>query len=71
MCEACHRLMGWTIGTEPNHERQVRAMATIFGDNDLSESLGAHMVSNVDLLNPEYMPDYESAVPGWKTLGAT
>jgi hypothetical protein len=32
--------------------------------------VGAHFVVDADWLNPDWMPDHESAVPGWKTLGA-
>lgn len=71
MCEGCARLMH----SGPTPARAEQAEATAVGaafDRSPSEggNLGAHMVSNFDWLNPDYMPDYESVVPGWKTLGA-
>jgi hypothetical protein len=73
-CEACARLL--YQGTEPNVLADTSVIAAAFGSSVGRDGhqggghSGAHMVSNFEWLNPEYMPDYESAVPGWKTLGA-
>ena len=69
-CEACARLL--YQGTEPRGPSDEAAMAQAFGPAHAAHdgtSLGAHMVTNFEWMNPEYIPDYESAVPGWKTIG--
>ena len=77
-CDACKLLDGdlvWlTVDGCPRcNETDLNAMFAkdaadqrLMGDTDWSE-MGMHVEGL--LADPEYMPDYESAVPGWHTIG--
>lgn len=59
-CPRCSRSLNQILLDEADTHRQLAAAG-------LGDWSGFSLVGG--WLDPEYMPDYETAVPGWKTLG--
>jgi hypothetical protein len=66
LCQRCAKDLDWAT-TQWSREGDVGQLR----DRGLSSD-AYRLLSEYDLHHPEgYVPDYESAVPGWKTLGAS
>lgn len=66
-CETCRELL--RNGPTPRDLAVPLNLGLAFGKDTKEANVGAHYVVDADWLNPDFVPDVENAVPGWKTLG--